>query len=114
MKLYIKSDTDTLDVRKIRELRNGIIDIYQATRDDAPSDTVDALIEQYGVDDAKYIVAVLVNAKGRFDGRISGRVFDWAERIAPDENSLMNKGIYYTDAIHPAHMNQIASEIMRR
>lgn len=114
MKLYIKSDTDTLDVRKIRELRNGLIDIYRETRDATPPDTVDALIEQYGVDDAKYIVAVLVNAKGRFDGRISDRVFDWAESIAPDEDTLTRRGIYYDYAIHPTHMNQIAEEIMGR
>ena len=117
MKRYIKSaETELPDKKEIRELRESLADFYEDTRDQGgtPKDTVDLLIDAYGIEAAKYIVAVLVNAKGRFDRRISDRVFDWAESIAPDEETLRKNEIYYTDRIHPAHMNQIAEEIIKR
>lgn len=113
MKKYIKSETELLDKREIRELRNGLVDFYEETYDKTPKDTVELLVDCYGIDAAKYIIAVMVNADGRFDRRISDRVFDWAESIAPDEETLRKNGIYYVDKIHPAHMNQLAEEIMR-
>ena len=114
MKRYIKSSEELLDKREIRELKQGLIDFYDETYSGTPDDTVDLLIDCYGLDAAKYIVAVMINADGRFDRRISDRVFDWAESIAPDEETLRKSGIYYCDRIHPAHMNQIAEAIMKR
>lgn len=113
MKLYIKSETELLDKREIRELPDGLVDFYRETYDKTPKDTITLLVDCYGLEAAKYIIAVLVNAKGRFDRRISDRVFDWAESIAPDEETLRKNGIYYSDNIHPTHMNQLAEEIMR-
>ena len=115
MKLYIKSNSDILPSKaEIRELKSGLIDFFDETRDKTPKDTIDLLVDCYGIDAAKWIIAIMVNAKGRFDRRISERVYDWAEPLAPDEDTLMKNGIYYCDEIHPVHMNQLAEEIMSR
>lgn len=79
-----------------------------------PRETADQLVARIGYAAAADIVAVMVIAKGERDGRISANTRKWAtERMdGMTKDSLRDAGIYYSDDIHPAHMEQIAREIM--
>ena len=76
-------------------------------------ETVAALVEKLGYEDAREIVAAMVNAKGDWDQRISDRNRAWAADLAQDRDTLAAAYIYYCDDIHPAHMDQIA-DAMRK
>ena len=80
----------------------------------SPRETADQLVDRIGYTAAADIVAVMVIAKGEKDGRISANVRKWAtERMEGlTKASLLDAGIYYADDIHPAHLEQIAREIM--
>lgn len=79
-----------------------------------PCETVDLLIDRIGYTAAADIVAVMVIAKGEKDGRISRTSREWAKARLEDltKEDLTDAYIYYCDDIHPAHMEQIASEMI--
>lgn len=75
-----------------------------------PRDTVDMLVQTHGEDDAKRMVAMLVNAVSLHDGRIWDYVREWAQSVksAPTHEEFQEIGIYGVDSyIHSAHVNQI-------
>lgn len=120
MKKYIKESEPleldpAIDRRVIRIWKEHLVNAYQESRRQGLSqvDAINALVSDIGEDNARYIIAVMVNAKGSFDGRISDKVRSWAATIAPSEDELRQAGIYYCDDIHPAHMDQIASQFMK-
>lgn len=75
-----------------------------------PADTVAALVSLIEEDNARRIIAAMVNVKGAWDQRISPRVRAWAAETAPE--FIGSDWLYYADEIHPAHMDQIACEMM--
>lgn len=80
----------------------------------SPAETVADLVEAIGYENAAEIVAIMVIAKGTWDERISAKARAWAHdlvTITADEihDAL---GLYYSDSIHPAHLDQIARAMM--
>lgn len=92
--------------------RTHLIDAHLTST--TPRETADLLTDRIGYNAAADIVAVMVIAKGERDGRISANTRKWAtERMdGMTKAILLDAGIYYSDDIHPAHMEQIAREIM--
>ncbi len=94
--------------KEIRSNRDALVNAHQNNA--GPANTVNALIASIGYNAAAEIIAVMVNAKGIWDQRISQKARAWAAEIAAD--ALGSDFIYYCDEIHPAHMDQIAREMM--
>jgi hypothetical protein len=92
--------------------RTHLINAHNAST--TPRETVDVLIDRIGYTAAADIVAVMVIAKGEKDGRISQNTRKWAtgRMDGMTKASLLDAGVYYADDIHPAHLEQIAREIM--
>lgn len=80
----------------------------------SPAETVADLVGAIGYENAAEIVAIMVIAKGTWDERISAKVRAWAGdlvTITPDEiHDVL--GLYYSDSIHPVHMDQLARAMM--
>ena len=79
-----------------------------------PSETVAALVERLGHEDAAEIVAMMVICKGEWDERISNRRRAWAaDLVTINADEIRDAlGLYYADSIHPAHLDQIAAAMM--
>lgn len=101
-----------------REERRAVILLNTARRDllilihqknDSPAETVAELIGRVGYQAARETVAEAVNARGTWDARISDAARAWAATIdtAADHDTLVAHYLT-TDAIHPAHVDQIA------
>ena len=104
--------TLTAEIRSTYKVNlNMLIIAYQNS--ETPEDTVDSLIKSIGYDDAADIIAVMVIAKLP-DGRISRTSREWAKARLEDltTEDLDTAYIFYDDTIHPAHMEQIASEMI--
>jgi hypothetical protein len=80
----------------------------------SPAETVADLVEAIGYENAAEIVAVMVIAKGTWDERISAKVRAWAaDLVTLTADELRDAlDLYYSDSIHPAHMDQIARAMM--
>lgn len=80
----------------------------------SPVVTVSDLVDAIGYENAAEIVAMMVICKGEWDERISNRRRAWAADLVTltrDEISDV-LGLYYSDSIHPAHLDQIAAAMM--
>ena len=84
---------------------------YNATK---PAETVAALVERIGYEDAAEIVAAMVRTKGDWDHRIGAKARVWAAEIvtATADELRETLDLYYSDSIHPAHLDQIAAAMM--
>lgn len=80
----------------------------------SPAETVADLVEAIGYENAAEIVAVMVIAKGTWDERISAKARAWAsDLVTMTADEIRDTlGLYYSDSIHPAHMDQIARAMM--
>lgn len=80
---------------------------------DNPKDTVTALVDAIGYRPALLTIASLVNCRND-DGRLDRTVTGWASGIedALDHDAAYELGCY-TDAIHMAHLNQIAQAMIK-
>lgn len=75
--------------------------------------TVADLVQRIGYDAAREIVALCVISKGEWDARISEKSRVWAfELTGTTYGTLSAMYFYYPDAVHPAHMEQIARAMM--
>lgn len=93
----------------------GVTNLTTIYREEtSPALTVTRFVEAVGIEAAQVTIASLVNERGTFDGRISRQTREWAASIdgALDEQTAQEWGIY-TDAIHPAHLEQIAQAMIR-
>lgn len=100
--------------KEAREAINKAIEAYNGT--DRPSEAVAMLVESVGYDEAKRIIATLVNAVSLHDGRIYDRTRTWANSVteAPTNEQLRDMGIYGVDSwIHSCHVDQLG-EAMRK
>ena len=76
----------------------------------SPAVTVADLVEAIGYENAAEIIAVMVIAKGEWDHRVCAKARAWASDLVTltrDEIADV-LGLYYSDSIHPAHLDQIA------
>lgn len=80
-----------------------------------PAATVDDLVNAIGYENAAEIVAIMVIAKGTWDERISSKARAWAADLVTMTAAELRDvlGLYYSDSIHPAHMDQIARAMMK-
>jgi hypothetical protein len=80
----------------------------------SPAETVAALVEAIGHENAAEIVALMVCVKGTWDERITSKVRAWAaDLVTLTADEIRDAlGLYYSDSIHPAHLDQIARAMM--
>jgi hypothetical protein len=80
----------------------------------SPAETVADLVNAIGYENAAEIVAIMVIAKGTWDERISAKVRAWAgDLVTMTADELRDViDLYYSDSIHPVHMDQIARAMM--
>lgn len=99
----------TPQARGTYEKRRGVlVDTYQATRDTTPANTATELRKKLG-SWADEIVAAMILVHGDWDERISRESRDWARHNCPYmKTELLEARLFYCDAIHPAHMEQLA------
>lgn len=94
--------------QKLRTNRDALVNARK--NHTTARETVAALIDAIGYENAAEIIAAMVNAKGEWDGRISRTNRAWAaEQNAPDRATLDDMCVWYCDEIHPAHMDEIAN-----
>ena len=94
----------------VRAELKAVIRAYEETRGGSSLDTINLLLDRYELEDAKRMVATLVNAVSLHDGRIYDGVREWAQSVktAPTHEELRELGIYGVDSwIHSAHVNEI-------
>lgn len=96
-----------------QELKRNRAVLIEAHRNATiPAEAAATLIKAIGYEAAKETVAVMIVAKGTYDGRISDRSRAWAADITSETfDSLRDAYIFYCDEIHPAHMEQIAESM---
>lgn len=101
-------------IRTINSNIKMVVECYKGNKTGKPSETVKAIVDSIGYDAAVVTIAEMVNCKGEWDGRIYSEVREWAKTVknAASGEELTACHIYYPDEIHPAHMNQIAKEMM--
>lgn len=94
-------------IRATTANRDHLIAIHQTSS--SPAETVAQLIGRIGYQAARETIAEAVNARGDWDERISDTARAWAATIdtAADRETLLAHYLT-TDAIHPAHVDQIA------
>ena len=80
----------------------------------SPAVTVSDLVEAISYENAAEIVAMMVICKGEWDERISNRRRAWAaDLVTLTADEIRDTlGLYYSDSIHPAHLDQIAAAMM--
>ena len=92
--------------------RDALVECHRNTS--KPAETVAALVERIGYENAAEIVAMMIICKGEWDERISNRRRAWAAEIvtatADEIRDILD--LYYSDSIHPAHLDQIAAAMM--
>ena len=92
--------------------RDALISMHQ--KGFSPAETVSDLVDAIGYDNAAEIVAMMIICKGEWDERISNRRRAWAaESVTATADELREAlDLYYSDSIHPAHLDQIAAAMM--
>lgn len=103
-------------IKAKRENRKVLIEVYSETREKTPADTVNAFVERVGYDTARIAIAELVSCVGEYDRRIDVRNRRWAESVegAWHYEELYDHRFYTPNEIHPAHIDQIGSEMRKR
>ena len=97
--------------------REALIRVYRESRDKnlTPAATADLLIRKIGRDGAAEIIAAMIVSHGTWDQRISGSNRTWAaSTVLHTGEELRQAGVYYCDAIHPAHIDQLAAALRRK
>lgn len=99
--------------RTIKQNIRTAAELHNENRTSGPAATVAALVDRLGYDAAVETVATLVNTVGTWDGRVSTCARTWAADRAADRGTLREAAIYTPSEIHPAHLDQIAREMMK-
>ena len=98
-----------MTIEELRTIIDALETAYQDTRDNGgnPDTTARAFIRSVGADTAAQCVAAMVR-RASWDGRISRTAKDWARGVALSAEWERHIDDTYCDAIHPAHLSQIA------
>lgn len=99
-------------IKTLNASKKALIEAYETTG--RPGEAVAATIEAIGYAATVQIIATMVNDKA-WDGRISDKAKAWAaEHTAQIEDETAPMSDWWAgDAIHMAHLDQIASAMMR-
>lgn len=99
------------------EDRDTVERIYREDRaaGATPNHTVTRCLERMSLQRVTVILASAVNRIADYDGRISRTVAAWAaaQPEAGDADAAGRLSLY-CNSIHPAHLDQLAAELMRR
>lgn len=80
-----------------------------------PQKTIDEFVDFIGYERACYIIANMVNARAKWDGRISPKNAEWAKEHAElDRELVIWLGGYADDVIHSCHLDQLCSYLRRK
>lgn len=97
-------------VRDIEDAMKTVVSCYNETRCGKTDDTVAAIVNALGYDNAMIAIAQLVNTVGDWDERVGSKARRWAASIeeAAERDEMREAGIFQPSAIHPAHIEQLA------
>ena len=95
-----------------------VVQIYKDTRETNPKATIQKIVDTIGLDAAVDVFAVVVYIK-KHDGRISEKNKHFMNKIIfntecvkmKNGNPMLYAGL---DAIHPAHINQLVTELIAK
>lgn len=112
----LKEAWDKEKWQRLSQHRKDLIDVYEATKDLTPADTVKELVDRVGYNEAMVDIAEGVNATGEWDRRVYEDVREWAKKIpgAATKKEMEEVRIFdLSSNIHSSHLNQIAQAAMR-
>lgn len=103
-----------MTLKELRAIIDALATAYQDTRDNGgnPDTAARAFIRTVGTDTAAQCVAAMVR-RAAWDGRISRTAKTWAQSVALSGEWERHIEDTYCDAIHPAHLSQIAEAMPR-
>lgn len=98
-----------MTIKEMRSTIDALASAYQDTRDNGgnPDTAARGFIQAVGPDEAAQCVAAMIR-RAAWDGRISRAAKAWAQNVALSEEWGRHIEDTYCDAIHPAHLSQIA------
>lgn len=101
-----------MTIKELRATISALTAAYQDTRDNGgnPDTAARAFIRSVGADTAAQCVAAMIR-RASWDGRISRTAKDWANSVALSAEWARHIEDTYCDAIHPAHLSQIAESM---
>lgn len=103
-----------MTIKEMRSTIDALATAYQDTRDNGgnPDTAARGFIQAVGPEEAAQCVAAMIR-RAAWDGRISREAKAWADSV--DLSSEWERHIEdtYCDAIHPAHLSQIAEAMPR-
>lgn len=98
-------------VNTLRDNVEKLESAYAAHITGTPAETIAEFCANVGKERAVEIIATLIN-RHSWDGRISRANKEWAENFGYDCAAAEKMGIY-TNAIHMAHLDQLASAMRK-
>ena len=103
--------------RSFRENVDLLKEIHQddLRKSNNPQKTIDEFVDIIGYECAVKIIANMVNARAKWDGRISPRNAEWAKEHAElDREVVIHLGGYADDVIHSCHLDQLCNYMRRK
>lgn len=101
-----------MTIKELRATIGALASAYEAARENGGNQDTTAckFIEAIGPEEAAQCVAAMV-CRASWDGRISQAAKEWASSVALSDEWARHIEDTYCDAIHPAHLSQIAEAI---
>ena len=104
-----------MNAKEITDIWKSVVKIFRNTKQGGPKITVNAIIEQFGIEDTKEVFATVTAIK-QHDGRINRKNREYMDTVPVNlqnikinsENPVMYAGL---DDIHTAHINQMITEL---
>ena len=98
-----------MTIKELRATLSALETVYTATRDGSnnPHETARTFIRSVGADTAAQCVAAMIR-RASWDGRISRTAKGWARGVTLSDEWARHIDDTYCDAIHAAHLSQIA------
>lgn len=101
-----------MNKKELNEVWEKITQIYDKTVETNPKSTAERVIREIGSDDAKEAMALAITIKA-WDGRISDGNKKYWTALGKEYGFTENMSLSKIDAIHPAHLDQIAEEMKK-
>lgn len=98
-----------MTLKEMRTYINALATAHAAARENSnnPHETARGFIRAVGAEEAAQCVAAMIR-RASWDGRISREAKAWAQSVALSGEWERHIEDTYCDAIHPAHLSQIA------
>ncbi len=106
-----------IEAKRIAEVWLGVQTVFNDTRDKTPNDTINALLEEFTMQELLEAFAAVTKYK-KHDGRIWGKQREEMEKIPTDplleehshSNPLLRTGL---DNIHTVHIDQMIRALLK-